>query len=61
MSKHIEWIIDKLSYEQLLELAVSLNAITREDVKKHILAYDFSDEDIRDALEDILIDPEELA
>ena len=60
MSKYVEWILDKLGDEQLIELAVSLNALTRETVKLHILEYDFSEEDIRDALEDILIDPAEL-
>lgn len=60
MSKHIEWILDRLSDEQMLEIAVWLCAITREQVKRHILEYDFSEEEIREALEAINLNADEL-
>lgn len=60
MSKQTEEMLDQLSYEQMLEIATWLCAITREQVKDHILEYDFTEEEIREALEAININPDEL-
>ncbi len=60
VSKYVESLLDKLGDEQMIELAVWLHALSREEVKIHILEYDFSEEEIREALEAIGLNPEDL-
>lgn len=57
---NIREILGKLSDEQVLALAIALNAIEIEDIGDNIAYGQYSEEEISDALETLRIDPNEL-